>query len=231
MSDLGDGWDLREESAYGYEEQPTGADGRYIRDRLMPEFWGKFAIKAKDYNDSDGFEPHKVLGIAGQFAEVWRKVWKLKKGLWDRETLIHEQPREVLLDMIGHCFLAIAMIDQGKNGEHFPTQPAVKVNGEPWQGRTKPGAEPLPVETVTRPNGSLVRLLRDAGSQPWPMCGREKCVNCSKATLRTVLANTNAKIIKGPADEWDDQHPEPSHSVTAASQNACACSECVDGHA
>lgn len=86
--------------------------------RLVQEWIEQFLEKNKDYTSeplpgfSEGFENADVLGIAGQFAEIWRKIWKLKKAMWDDQELIGEQPREVLMDMIGHCFLAIDMIDR-----------------------------------------------------------------------------------------------------------------------
>jgi hypothetical protein len=251
MSDLGDAVrsaaenvrDFGRHLEYGDEEQPigwldkgepTGADGRYIRDRLMPEFWETFARKAADYNDNEN-ENHRALGVRGQFADIWRKIGKLKKSLWEGRSLAGEQPREILMDLIAHCFLTIAMMD----GEQPPPGrlgDAPMVDGERWQGRTKPRPQGVVLETITRPDGTTERLVRGAGDQPWPMCGREKCIACTRATLRTVLQNTNNKIIKGPADGWDNKHPEPldrgvAHSVTAASQNACPCHECVDGHA
>jgi hypothetical protein len=63
--------------------------------------------KSADYN-SEGelpFEPHTVLGIKGQFADIWRKVWKLKKGLWDGTELKGEQPIEIIDDLIAHLLL------------------------------------------------------------------------------------------------------------------------------
>jgi hypothetical protein len=87
---------------------------------LVQEWIEQFLEKNKDYASGptpgfpDGFENADVLGIQGQFAEIWRKIWKLKKALWDDQELIGEQPREVLLDMIGHCFLAIDMLDRAQ---------------------------------------------------------------------------------------------------------------------
>lgn len=182
------------------EGEPSGADGRYIRDQLMPEFWTHFANKAKDYNDSEGFEPHKVLGLAGQFAEIWRKVWKLKKSLWSREPLIHEQPREVLLDMIGNCFLALAMIDTSADpndvgvfrggvkvdGEHFPPP---RVAGEPWQGRTKRREVQVGTpEDMPRPSSTKDPL--------WPNCGRERCIAHPKVPY-SVLEQRGVTIYPG----------------------------------
>jgi hypothetical protein len=89
-----------------------------ILDRLIPEWVSHQQQKAKDYNSQPiegmpiGFENADVLGIPGQFAEIWRKIWKLKRAMWDGEELVNESAREVLLDLIGHCFLAIDMIDR-----------------------------------------------------------------------------------------------------------------------
>lgn len=92
-----------------------GANER-IRDVLVPEFIGHQKKKAADYNGSliPGVENADVLGAQGQYAELWRKMAKLKKALWDGKELIGEQPREILLDFIGHCFLAIDMLDRGR---------------------------------------------------------------------------------------------------------------------
>lgn len=100
-----------------------GATERIIAE-LVPEWIEHQRNKSKDYNTGPGelnrqfggpeylFENADVLGVPGQFAEIWRKVWKLKKGMWDGADLVGEQPREILLDFIGHCFLAIDMIDR-----------------------------------------------------------------------------------------------------------------------
>lgn len=103
----------------------SGATERIIRD-LLPEFAEHQRIKAKDYNGSlvPGIENADVLGTRGQYAELWRKMAKLKKALWDGEALVGEQPREILLDFIGHCFLAIDMLDRQQMVEDPPEQDA-----------------------------------------------------------------------------------------------------------
>jgi hypothetical protein len=95
----------------GYDD--LGGDGRYIRDILMSEWFHGFLQKARDYNDNQN-ENHRVLGTRGQFADIWRKIGKLKKALWDGQPLVGEQPREILMDLIAHCFLTIAMMDDSK---------------------------------------------------------------------------------------------------------------------
>lgn len=88
-------------------------DADYIAHVLMPEARELFLRKSADYNAA-GLENHRILGTMGQFADIWRKIMKLKAALWDRQTLTGEQPREILLDLIGHCYLALAMIDRPK---------------------------------------------------------------------------------------------------------------------
>jgi hypothetical protein len=90
-----------------------------IMTTIVPEWTTQFLDKNSDYNTASSthglapvIEPADVLGVAGQFAEIWRKIWKLKKAMWDGNVLAFEQPREVLLDLIGHCFLAIDMLDR-----------------------------------------------------------------------------------------------------------------------
>lgn len=87
---------------------------------LVPAWAEHFRRKNKDYSSQD-FEPHKVLGEAGQFAEIWRKIWKLKKALWDGGELVAENEVEILNDLIGHCFLTLDMLRQ-KNGGERPCQ-------------------------------------------------------------------------------------------------------------
>lgn len=82
-------------------------DVDYIVNMLLPELGKKMRADGEEY----GFTNHQVLGPRGQFADIWRKIGKLRRALWDGQTLKREQPREVLLDLIGHCLLTITMID------------------------------------------------------------------------------------------------------------------------
>jgi hypothetical protein len=95
-----------------------------IRDVLVPEFIEHQSRKSADYNESlvPGVENADVLGERGQYAELWRKMAKLKKALWYGEELVGEQPREILLDFIGHCFLAIDMLDRQQQNTVMPTK-------------------------------------------------------------------------------------------------------------
>jgi hypothetical protein len=78
---------------------------------LLNEFLLLFLKKQRDYGDHAD-----DLGAPGQYAELHRKMGKLKKALWDGQPLVGEPAREVLMDLIGHCFLAIRHLDQNNYG-------------------------------------------------------------------------------------------------------------------
>jgi hypothetical protein len=78
---------------------------------LIEQWIQQFIYKNKDYQDGAD-----DLGAPGQYAEIHRKIRKLKKAMWDGEPLSGEPAREVLLDLIGHCFLAIKHMDENNYG-------------------------------------------------------------------------------------------------------------------
>lgn len=78
---------------------------------LLQEWILRFMSKQQDYRDSAD-----DLGAPGQYAELHRKMGKLKRALWDGEKLTGEPAEEVLQDLIGHCFLAIRHLRQGNYG-------------------------------------------------------------------------------------------------------------------
>lgn len=123
------------ESMYHQENiaNGLGADHLYIFDRLVPEWAADFATNAADYGDA-----HRDLGLKAQFVDLNRKVSKLKKAMWEGQKLNGEQPREILLDIIGHCFLAVAMIDRPDPSEALSIAPV--------------SAVPAPAESPTRDN-------------------------------------------------------------------------------
>lgn len=68
--------------------------------------WVKhFLTKQQDYGDWAG-----ELGAKGQFADMYRKWPKIRKAMWDEEPLVGEQLDEVLMDLIGHCFLSLMFL-------------------------------------------------------------------------------------------------------------------------
>jgi hypothetical protein len=61
-----------------------------------------FIQKTKDYGDTA-----EHLGSRGQYADMWRKMGKLKRALWDGIPMINESAEEMVMDLIGHCLLTI----------------------------------------------------------------------------------------------------------------------------
>lgn len=94
-----------------------------IRDSWVPIWLKGFERKARDYNSkTNGWEPHTFLGVKGQFADIWRKVGKLKKALWDDETLEGEQPLEIIDDLISHLFLTRDLLLQLESERRRPVE-------------------------------------------------------------------------------------------------------------
>lgn len=85
---------------------PTHA-AEYICLKIVPEWQELFLKKNADYGDNSD-----DLGVRGQFSDIHRKLKKLRRGLWEGQKLTGEQPREICLDLIGHLFLTIQMIDE-----------------------------------------------------------------------------------------------------------------------
>jgi hypothetical protein len=87
----------------GDAEYPTEM-ARYIFEDLFPQWKKSFLEKNAGYGEYDG-----ELGDKGEFVEIRRKTNKLQRGIWDGEDIGPEGIDEVLMDMIGHCFLALGV--------------------------------------------------------------------------------------------------------------------------
>lgn len=78
-----------------------------ILSRLLPEWRDLFLAKNAKYkavgND---------LGARGVFPDINRKTGILKDRIWDGNSSPGESSREVILDLIGHLFLMLHMMDK-----------------------------------------------------------------------------------------------------------------------
>lgn len=88
-----------------------GNQARRIIGIILPEFVRKFVEANKHYGPNNA----NVLGPAGQFADIWRKIGPLRRALWDGVELTREGPDEICKDLIGHLLLTIDMLQQGVN--------------------------------------------------------------------------------------------------------------------
>ncbi|AWY04510.1 hypothetical protein SEA_GILDA_54 [Microbacterium phage Gilda] len=91
----------------------NGAESDQLHDILaehLPDMLDLFIKKNAEYGSGEQ-SSGTYLGARGQFADIWRKIGKLKIGLWDgnEAQLTTESVDEILRDMIGHCFLALQL--------------------------------------------------------------------------------------------------------------------------
>jgi len=92
-------------------DNPPTEEAHQILMTVLPVALERFMRKNQDYQ---GFGM-AGLGPRAHFVGIWRKVGKLKRVLWDGETLATEQLSEVLDDLLGHILLA-ALESSGRIG-------------------------------------------------------------------------------------------------------------------
>lgn len=80
---------------------------RAIITEHFPTWAELFARKNSEYGSGSAFD----LGERGQFSDIYRKIIKLKRAMWDEDesVLTTESVDEILMDLIGHCFLTLEM--------------------------------------------------------------------------------------------------------------------------
>jgi hypothetical protein len=118
------------------------------------------AVKLFVRRQAEYGESANHLGAKGQFADINRKFWKLKRLMWDEnvpEDAISESAEEVLMDFIGHALLGIHFLRQEK-------QETLKYEGPTIRLNTTDGSEACP------DCGSQNRPLR-LRSAPGVVCG------------------------------------------------------------
>src|SRR5579885_757029 len=72
-----------------------------LLDRL-PGLVEHFISKGRDYGVT-----YQDLGSKGQYAEMHRKMRKLRESVWDGRSLLHEKPEEITRDLFGNVFLML----------------------------------------------------------------------------------------------------------------------------
>lgn len=76
--------------------------------------WEKFAEAYAEYGDGAADE----TALAGQWADLYRKINKLKRSMWagDNTYLTRESAATILHDLVGHAWLALEMLERGETG-------------------------------------------------------------------------------------------------------------------
>jgi hypothetical protein len=81
---------------YRIENIPHDEKILEIMTAILPKVLELYLAKVKDYGGVSG-----GLGPKAPFVDMWRKMIKLKRSLWEGEELQFEQPSEILRDLIG----------------------------------------------------------------------------------------------------------------------------------
>jgi len=89
---------------YSIENIPTEQAMKIVAE-VLPNVLTLFLAKNRDYGDTH--LDHMRLGPKAQFVDIWRKVGKLKRAVWDGVPMAGEQPDEIFADFVGHSLLAI----------------------------------------------------------------------------------------------------------------------------
>lgn len=85
---------------------PSRTAGR-IMESILPRWRIRFLEKNAGYGDM-----HQELGPRAQFVDINRKAGKLRRALWEGDDIGDEDVQEVAMDIIGHCFLLLDLLDQ-----------------------------------------------------------------------------------------------------------------------
>lgn len=86
----------------------------YVIGDLVPEWQAEFERRNAEYGEYDS-----ELGQLGETVEIIRKAKKLRRAFIDKVDTSgwDETPREVALDLIGHVFLLIMLMDENGAGD------------------------------------------------------------------------------------------------------------------
>ena len=72
---------------------------------VLPNVMQLYMSKSRDYGGN--VMAMLRLGPKASFVDLWRKVGKLKRALWDGEPMKGEQPDEILADCVGHILITM----------------------------------------------------------------------------------------------------------------------------
>jgi hypothetical protein len=91
-------------ATYEFQNLPNEQAIRVVND-ILPEVIELYLSKSRDYggNVMDMLK----LGPKASFVDLWRKVGKLKRAIWDEQPMVGEQPDEILSDLVGHVLIIL----------------------------------------------------------------------------------------------------------------------------
>ena len=95
---------------YRFENLPHDDSIKIVLE-ILPKALELYLKKTKDYGGLSG-----GLGPKAPFVDMWRKIIKLKRTMWDGIPLKFEQTDEIIMDLIGTCLNILA--EMKAEGDH-----------------------------------------------------------------------------------------------------------------
>lgn len=83
-----------------------------IINNILPDALDLYIAKSEDYGNTAD-----TLGAQGQFADIWRKIGKLKRFMWDGVQPNFEGSEEILKDILGHTLLSLHYLRNNKDAK------------------------------------------------------------------------------------------------------------------
>ena len=80
--------------------------------KILPQLVKRFREKSSDYGDV-----FKELGIAGQYSDMHRKMYKLKRVMWYSGSLQGEQADEILADLFGNILISLYLLNESEENQ------------------------------------------------------------------------------------------------------------------
>jgi hypothetical protein len=98
----------------GMDPEMMGPQFKEMLTRQLPLVLQHFYLKHQEYGEEGAY----MLGARGQYADINRKIIKLKRSLWDGYAVPPggESMQTVVSDLIGHCLLTLNFLDRGRLG-------------------------------------------------------------------------------------------------------------------
>lgn len=175
---------------------------------IMPDLALKFQQAALDYGDA--FEE---LGLKGQYSDMHRKMKKLKRAIWDGETLTRESVEEIMGDLFGHVLISLYLLRQ--------TEPERDVGGGIEDSIPAYAARILGPDETPKTHAEITPTERPT---PWDVLKRYELAEITpqlESQIKTELVQLGyygELTLEGKRLSYAEGPPEPEPFVSPQSE-------------
>lgn len=164
-------------TAFDLRFHPKTKQAERIVGEILPGVMELFIDKNADY-DIEGIDIAATLGVRGQWADMFRKIAKLKQEMWDQDGsgLAFELAEEVIKDLIGHCLLSLLFLEDEAEKKHQAKLAAEKKEYSRTDGFVPIGRVLEGIQTVASQEHAKVWGQPEGAQQVVP----QECPICSK---------------------------------------------------